>query len=548
MNFYSLTQLISGIFAVFLGAFVLSQNPSNKTYRYYALFCFSLSSWCICYFMWQIQSSKENALLWLRILMAFMSYIHSFFLHFVLSVTDSHKKKLITFSYILSTIFFFLFLSGIGFSYSLTTKMSIKFWPNGNLFTLSFILVQISLICFSLHCLYHAIQHSSGNKKNQLKYLLLISMPAWSAGLTNWFLWFNIPIPPIGNPLVTLYLAGMAYAILRHQLLDITVAIKKSLIYSVSATLLTILYFLFIFILEKLFKGLTGYRSNLTSALILIFFVLLFQPIKNYIQKIIDKYFFHGSIDQIDEENVKLREELQKSEKLKAVSTLAAGMAHEIKNPLTAIKTFTEYMPEKGADPEFRKKFQDVVSGEVDRINYIVKELLEFSKPSDLKLKDTQINALLDKTIALLNNDLLKHNIKVGRNYADIPEMKVDPAQMKQVFLNLFLNAIEAMPDGGTLTITTETHPLPYGERDRVRGNTTNANNAINTSVIIRITDTGKGIPKEDLDLIFDPFFTKKDSGTGLGLSVAHGIIEKHGGKISAKSEPGNGTTFAIEL
>ena len=246
---------------------------------------------------------------------------------------------------------------------------------------------------------------------------------------------------------------------------------------------------------------------------------------KNHIQRVIDKYFFHGSIDQIDEENIRLREELQQSEKLKAIATLAAGMAHEIKNPLTSIKTFTEYLPLKGADPAFREKFQKIVGSEVNRINHIVKELLEFSKPGKLAIRKTNINSLLDETLDLLNNEFLISNIKVNKDFSVVPALSIDPSQMKQALLNILLNAKDAMPKGGILRIKT-------GPTDQ--------------NVYISISDTGCGIGKEDLNHLFDPFFSKKKGGTGLGLSVVYGIIEKHGGKISVTSAPHEGTEFRI--
>jgi signal transduction histidine kinase len=349
---------------------------------------------------------------------------------------------------------------------------------------------------------------------------------AWVGGSTNWFLWFDIRIPPLGNPFVTLYLAVIAYAILRHKLLDINIAIRKGLIYSVLISLITISYVILALLVETLFRGIIGYRSLPITILIITLLVVFFQPLKNYIQKFIDKYFFHGTIDQIDEENVKLREELQKTEKLKAVATLAAGMAHEIKNPLTSIKTFTEYLPEKKNDPAFLLKFQRIVGSEVDKINNIVQSLLEFSKPKDLHLEESSINSLLEETLSLLSNDFLKHDIKIEKNLSSLPQVKVDPSQMKQVFLNVLLNAIDSIKNGGMIMIETKTEK----------------------KVFIKIKDSGRGIDKEDLKRIFDPFFSKKDRGTGLGLSVVHGIIKKHGGKINVESAPGKGTRFEIVL
>ena len=184
-------------------------------------------------------------------------------------------------------------------------------------------------------------------------------------------------------------------------------------------------------------------------------------------------------------------------------------------------------MPKKGNDPAFRDKFQQIVGSEVDKINYIVKQLLEFSKPAKLQPEETNINKLLDETLDLLNNDLTTHNIKVKKYFSSSANIKIDPTQIKQVFLNLFLNAIDAMPNGGTLAISMK---------------------AVSDKLQIQIKDTGRGMDKYNLKHIFDPFFSKKDGGTGLGLSIVHGIIEKHGGKITVNSAINKGTEFIITL
>lgn len=226
-----------------------------------------------------------------------------------------------------------------------------------------------------------------------------------------------------------------------------------------------------------------------------------------------------------------MQEELMRSERLKAVSTLAAGMAHEIKNPLTAIKTFTEYLREKKDDPEFIDKFERIVGTEVDKINNIVHQLLDFAKPAPLKLETANINNILDDTLSLLSNDIIKHNIRLIKEYSPLPDMQADPNQLKQAFLNIILNAIEAMSSGGELSVGTQT--VVSGQVSRVQ-------------VIIK--DTGAGIPQKDLPHIFDPFYSTKDKGTGLGLSITYEIIKKHSGSISVESEAGKGTEVKIEF
>ena len=310
--------------------------------------------------------------------------------------------------------------------------------------------------------------------------------------------------------------------------MNISIVFRKGLIYSFLLSLITVIYFLIVLLIEKLFQNLLGYSSIIISLSATISITILFTPLKNWVQSFVDQYFFKGTQIQIAAENELLRQELARSEKLKAISTLASGMAHEIKNPLTAIRTFTEFLPDKKNDPEFLNKFTKIVGKEVNRIDELVHRLLDFAKPSPLQLKDIDIHHLIDETLEFLNNDFIKHQIKVSKEYTnEAASFKIDYNQIKQALFNIILNAIDAMPKGGILSIRTEKE----GEK-----------------IKIYIKDTGEGIAKKDLLLIFDPFFTKKDGGTGLGLAITHEIIKAHNGKIIVESELGKGTEFKIEL
>ena len=334
--------------------------------------------------------------------------------------------------------------------------------------------------------------------------------------------------PFIGSFSYILFIIILAYATIKHKLLDIDIILKKGIAYSMLVSIVTLLYFLIIFFLELMFRDVIGYKSIPITTLIICFFILIFQPLKNRIQFLVDKLFFKGSIVQIEQENMRLRTELEKSERLKAVGTLAAGMAHEIKNPLTGIKTFTEYLPKKYHDKEFIDKFQRIVGSEVNKINDIVAQLLDFAKPKPLEIKEAAIQNLMDETLDLLNNEFLKYRIEAIKIYHIDPIMKVDPTQIKQAFLNIILNAIDSMkPNGGKLVISIKKHLK---------------------NVAISFDDTGCGISKKDLAHLFDPFFTKKETNTGLGLSIVFGIIETHKGRIRVESELGKGTKFIIYL
>jgi two-component system NtrC family sensor kinase len=228
--------------------------------------------------------------------------------------------------------------------------------------------------------------------------------------------------------------------------------------------------------------------------------------------------------------------QLLHTEKLAAVGKIAATVAHEINNPLTGVFTYIKLMERRieegknGAyDMEKFREYLSTMSREVQRTSAIVQNLLDFTRPKELSRKMVNLNSLVEESINIVRNKLAISNITLEKNMEPLPDIPADAAQMKQVFINLIINACEAMEGGGALTITSR-HD---GER--------------NTETIV-FADTGPGISDEDLPRVFDPFYTTKEKGTGLGLSVVYGIVTRHNGKIEVKSKPGSGTQMGIIL
>ena len=236
---------------------------------------------------------------------------------------------------------------------------------------------------------------------------------------------------------------------------------------------------------------------------------------------------------QVEERTKKLKEmqdSLIQSEKLASLGKMAAGIAHEINNPLTSILINSHLLLEKTDDDPYTKESLNLITEETSRCSSIVKGLLEFSRQNPPKKEPADINMLIANTSALLENQFKFQNIEVKKDFdSNLPNVKIDTSKIRQVLWNLMINASEAMPDGGKLIISTS---LSENEK----------------KVVIKITDTGKGIPKENINKLFDPFFTTKESGSGLGLAVTYGIIQQHQGSIKADSEVGRGTTFTVVL
>ena len=224
----------------------------------------------------------------------------------------------------------------------------------------------------------------------------------------------------------------------------------------------------------------------------------------------------------------RLQEQVRRNERLSALGNLAAGVAHEIRNPLGSIKGFATYLAGKvqGQDREAARAMVQ----ETDRLNRVVSELLEFARPGELKLRDEDLGAVVERALRLARADVASKGIAVEfTREGALPPIPLDPERMTQALLNLFLNAVQAMDGGGSLRISAAPDPAEG-------------------IVSLRIEDTGHGMPPEVLADIFNPYFTTKPSGTGLGLAIVHRIVEGHGAAIKVESSVGRGTVFTIEL
>jgi signal transduction histidine kinase len=282
-------------------------------------------------------------------------------------------------------------------------------------------------------------------------------------------------------------------------------------------------------------------------------------------------------LESLESKNKQLKEaqeELIRTEKLATVGRFAAGVAHEVGNPLGAILGYTSILRKEGIDREESKDYMRRIEGEIERINKIVRGLLDFARPSKFEFREVEINKIIESTLSLLTYQSNSNQIQTQLDLqSDLPLIKGDESQLSQVFINIILNAIDAMPTGGILQIQTQSHLVEYLDVDRSQriyaprrsGDPLESDyshlrkhHPFSTGltkfsrgerlVKVRITDTGSGIRKEDLDNIFDPFFTTKapDKGTGLGLSISLKIVESLGGEIRVESEVGKGTTFEV--
>lgn len=238
-------------------------------------------------------------------------------------------------------------------------------------------------------------------------------------------------------------------------------------------------------------------------------------------------------------ENARLREEaarsialVQRADRLASLGLLAAGLAHEVRNPLVALRTFAQLLPARWDDAEFRHEFSAVVLSEIERTSVLINDLLQFARrPAEPRARGSMIESVT-ALLPLLRAQAEHKSVTLEfEGHAETPGVAADATQLRQVVTNLVLNAIEATPPGGRIHVS-------CGRCDGAR----------DARVFIRVSDSGPGIAAADLDRVFEPFFTTRGEGTGLGLAITRQIVQAHGGTIDVQSAPGAGATFTVEL
>ena len=224
---------------------------------------------------------------------------------------------------------------------------------------------------------------------------------------------------------------------------------------------------------------------------------------------------------------IEIEDQLRRADRLSALGELSAGMAHEIRNPLGSIKGTAEILRDGVSDDDPKQEFANILIKEVDRLNRVLEDFLRFAKPNPVERGLFHPNQVVNDVLELTRQQAIKHRVEIVLDLADDIEIPGQGEQVKQAVLNLVLNALQVMQDGGTLSIATK---------------------ALQDKYDIEIRDSGPGVSKSDRDRIFNPFVTTREGGTGLGLAIAQRIIHGHGGHIKLESEPGDGATFIICL
>jgi signal transduction histidine kinase len=299
----------------------------------------------------------------------------------------------------------------------------------------------------------------------------------------------------------------IGYVLTAARLLQVRTIICGSILYGSLTFCLGAIYALGIALAGKFFSATTMIHTYVVGGLILAAF-----PLKDRMQRLLDHYFWGDP-----------QKELEQAGRLASLGVVAAGLAHEIKNPLTVINNLLKLYPERNTNMNFQEQFLEMVPRQVERINGLVQELLSFSKPSSLAMEPVDLKDIIGRAAMLLRVPAKKAGVEIEIKDSNSWRLRADAKALEQVIINLGLNALDAMPAGGLLLIT-------WDKQKRQ----------------ILVSDTGDGMTKEIQEQIFDPFFTTKSNGTGLGLSIVRRIVTAHQAKIRVDSAPERGTTFVI--
>jgi two-component system, NtrC family, sensor histidine kinase HydH len=370
----------------------------------------------------------------------------------------------------------------------------------------------VLLLCY-LSLIVYAKRKAAGVDKKRLVYLII----AFTAVIATY------GVPPLHN----LIIAGMLYFILimitHPHLTELHDLMTRALVIVIVTLFMTVFFYLVI--------GFFGPGSPPPFTLVFMVSFLIsiaIGPFQVLLKHLITRIY--PEIKDVFTSPFDLDEKLER-EKALLLEKMAPVLAHEIRNPLGSIKGAAQVLRSEAESAE-QRNLLDVITEEANRLNRVVSQFLDYARPYTPDLRPRSVNAVIEKAMAVIESDSISAGIDIQLElHPHLPLVPMDQEQIHQVILNIAINAIEAMPEGGTLTVRTT----------RIESDTGDA-------VGISIRDTGQGIPRETLKQIFTPFFTTKERGVGLGLAVCQRIIRNHGGSIRVKSIPGRGTIFYIRL
>ncbi|HPD55812.1 MAG TPA: ATP-binding protein [Smithellaceae bacterium] len=412
-------------------------------------------------------------------------------------------------------IFFLLSLVGI---LALLTRLAQ--WPHFPTLIISYV-IAVLIFCY-LSMWSHAKRLPPSTEKKRLGYLLIACPIALLLSSVDFLTFPGYSFPSISGLVMAALLYLMLLIVAYPQLNELHEFFARALVIFISTMVGTIIFYF-----VALFFSVN--TPSFTSVMMASFLIVIsITPLKMILKKAFS--FFYPESKDVFTSLYEFDEKLE-NEKAFMLAEMAPVLAHEIRNPLGSIKGAAQYLKSEAVTDE-QKNLLDVIIEEANRLNAVVHQFMDYARPYQYKFKAQSINVIIQKAISVIAANKLAENINIVRELNhDLPEVELDEQQFMQVILNIALNAIEAMPQGGTLTFRTF-----------------NIATSAEGGIGVTIRDTGSGIGREEIKNIFKPFYTTKKRGVGLGLAICQKIIKEHGGLIRVKSIPGQGTVFFIKL
>lgn len=521
LNFYTITSLLIFITSTLFGLAVFFENRKALLNRAFGLFALSVSGWSLFYYIWQISTTENNAILFTRLLMAFAIFIPANYFFIVLVFLKRYKNNIwqLAIAYIISCVFLVLDATPLMVRSVEPTKFH-NLWPMaGAAFTI-FLAIWFLIVLYPSTLLYRAYEHSeSEDRKKQIMIILIGIFLAFLGGSTNYFLWYNIPIPPVGNVIGPIWVVLISYAIVKHKLLNIRLISAEIALYFINGIVLVELIF------SKTMAEFV-YRIVLLTVLAYVTYIAI-KSIKSEIRQ-----------NQLLERDKK---ELVQLDRMKDEFLQMA--THELNTPITVIQgqlsmAITENMCK--LDQE-QKKFLEPVLTNTTRLANLSRDILNVARIDQHRLSINPAETDLDALVAQIVTGLeIKAKTKGNAlTYIaptkSLPKVMIDQTKIGEVITNLVNNA-NKFTDKGKITVTSELK---------------------NGKIIISVADTGIGIEKKDQKYLFEKFYQagrfdpndpREQQGSGLGLYISRNIIRLHGGEIWLESEQDKGSTFYFSL
>ena len=546
MLYYQISSFINAITSIAVAIIVLAKDSKSEVNRSFSYFAFSVAVWAASYFCWVVfPDNYDEALFCAKILMIAPVFIPPTFFHFSVDfINQKAKHKYLLFAgYLSSVLFLILNMTSSLMVQSVKQKLLFPYYPVPGPFYIIHLAIFIGLVVYAHVLILLEYKRLSPLQRNQTKYVFLGTAIGFIGGASNYLLVYDVPVQPFGNILVSLYVLSIAYAILQYHLFDFTFVMRKGIIYVILIGFVSVVYLGMMVLLQPIIARWGGQESLISGLVAAVLLGIFFAPMRMKVETLVDATIFRRYTEELARQKEIMQEELMRSEKFKMVSSITRGIVYEIRNPLTTIKTHGLLIPKRLEDKDYLLKTSGTIDRQVEKINALLQQLLNFSNPSPPELQQIMIQDVIQDVINILEGEFVENKITLKTEFTvkETLSLRLDPVQIRQALYNIIANAVEAMAEGGTLTVRTA---LKQGRSVGQEVFDAHAEQYYEISVI----DTGQGIPAENLKNIFDPFFSPEQKKTGLGLSVTHRIVREHGGFIFVNSQPGKGSTFTIEL